>query len=67
MSHPCSSDPRPTWPVDYTETMKSETLMQIRRELMKGTAQYMPGSWEAKRLDRINQVLRKRGFKNLHL
>jgi len=67
MSNPCSPDPRPIYYADYTQTMLSETLMKIRSDLMKSNSRYFPDSWEAKRLRRINQVLRERGFKNINL
>jgi hypothetical protein len=67
MSNPCSSDPRPRHRADYTESMQSDTLFGIRADLIKSPNRYFPQSWEFKRLRRINQVLRDRGFKNLTL
>jgi hypothetical protein len=45
---------------DYTESMKTETLLLIRVDLMKDNSHLWEGSWEAKRLARINQVLKSR-------
>lgn len=45
---------------DYTETMTSETLLKIRADLMKDNSKLWDGSWESKRLTRINQVLKSR-------
>ena len=56
---------RPIYHADYTESMATETLMQIRSCLLGKHALDYPGSWESKRLRRINQVLRERGYKNL--
>jgi hypothetical protein len=65
MSNPCAPDPRPIYHADYTESMQSDTLMRIRVDLLKSPHRHYPKSWEFRRLKRIEQVLKKRGFCNL--
>jgi hypothetical protein len=45
---------------DYTETMATETLMKIRDDLMAMPQSNYASNYEAKRLKRINQVLKQR-------
>jgi len=60
------TEARPIYHADYTESMHTDTLLKIRTDLMANNSRHYPGSWESKRLRRINQVLRSRGLKNLH-
>ena len=45
---------------DYTESMKTETLILIRIDLLKCPQIRYSKTWEAQRLARVNQVLRSR-------
>lgn len=60
-------DERKPYYRDYTETMESDTLFKIRDSLKSTPQINFSSSWQSKRLKRINQVLRERGFKNMHL
>jgi hypothetical protein len=58
--HDLNSSIRAHYYADYTESMETKTLILIRRDLLKCSQIRYDSSWHAKRLARINQVLRSR-------